>query len=339
MWTYIASWLLLTVANFLFMFAVNNVGVTESVIDAVIFNTLFAVFGFAIYYVTYYAGLDKRFGYIVLNHFFSALIFVGLWLLISALALNLIYSILGLETLDSPAWLQFKFLQGLFYYVVMALIYYLMRTSEVNRQAKTDLLQLENELKEAQLQTLKSQINPHFLFNSLNSISYLVSTDSTKAREMLSVLSDYFRYSLKNQSKLSSIDDELIHCRKYLEIEQVRFGEKLLIVENIDRSISHLLVPSMILQPLYENAVKHGVYESRTPVTIATHLSDHDDFVKLIIENNYDEESIPRKGEGIGLKNVMQRLEITYGHPNLVTIIRKPDKFVVEIHIPKNIAP
>ncbi|HPG74549.1 MAG TPA: hypothetical protein PLM49_09695, partial [Bacteroidales bacterium] len=140
--------------------------------------------------------------------------------------------------------------------------------------------------------------------------------------------------SLKQQSNTALLGDELNHCRKYLEIEKIRFGNKLLWTETIDNNIDAIPVPAMILQPIYENAVKHGVYESEIPVSINTSISLHTGYALIEIENNFDPEAPVRKGEGVGLKNAGERLKLMFGADDLLETSITNSIFTVKISIP-----
>ena len=119
---------------------------------------------------------------------------------------------------------------------------------------------LSQQLVEAELRALRAQINPHFLFNSLNTIAALISLEPEKAEKFTVRLAKVFRYVLLHADRpLSAIDEEMDFLRSYLEIEQIRFGERLLVEFDVENSIAHTAVPSLILQPLVENAIKHGI--------------------------------------------------------------------------------
>jgi LytS/YehU family sensor histidine kinase len=184
---------------------------------------------------------------------------------------------------------------------------------------------------------LRSQINPHFLFNSLNSISALTISNPEKARDMVIKLSDFMRYALSRKDDLPvSLKSELDSLRLYLDIEKIRFGNKLIIEEQIDKPCLNAMIPAMALQPLYENAVKHGVYESAETVVIKTIAKLSDGFLKIEISNNYDSDSTPRIGTGTGLSNVSRRLELFYGAKSMMTYTKENGIFTVEIIIPAN---
>ena len=136
---------------------------------------------------------------------------------------------------------------------------------------------------------LRSQINPHFLYNCLNSVSSLTITDPDKAREMIIKLSDFMRYALsKKDEQPVSFRSELENLRFYLDIEKVRFGDRLSFDEKIDEKCLETQMPVMLLQPLYENAVKHGVYESTECVRITTEGKLTEGYLEITISDNYD---------------------------------------------------
>jgi two-component system, LytTR family, sensor kinase len=192
-------------------------------------------------------------------------------------------------------------------------------------------------IKEAELHALKSQINPHFLFNSLNSISSLTMTDPARAQEMVINLSSLMRYSLKHdQNDKVPLSEELNNNKVYLQIEKVRFGNKLNSIFEIDENCMNMLIPNMILQPLYENAIKYGVYEATEPVEIRTRCTLRNNVLEIVISNNFDPSSLSKKGEGIGLRNIRDRLQIIFNNPTLMRIESNNKLFKVTLAIPQN---
>ncbi len=197
---------------------------------------------------------------------------------------------------------------GVFIYGLIILSYFLFISLSNLSEKNAKEARLESLVKETELKMLRSQINPHFLFNSLNSISSLTITDPEKARDMVIKLSDFMRYALSRKDEQPvSLQSELENLRLYLDIEKVRFGDKLTTEENIDHDCLDFKIPVMLLQPLYENAVKHGVYESTESVRIMTKARFIDGFFEIIISNNYDPAPSLKKGTGTGLLNVTRR--------------------------------
>jgi LytS/YehU family sensor histidine kinase len=194
-------------------------------------------------------------------------------------------------------------------------------------------------VREAELNMLKAQINPHFLFNALNSISLLTKKDPASAREMIIKLSDYLRYSLRfGEESMISFREEIGNMERYLEIEKIRFGKKLVYTKKIEKEADTAMLPNMILQPLLENAIKHGVYESLVPITIEITGKLIHNYLLIVIENDYDPEGVPRKGAGIGLKNISSRLQLIYNRADLLSYGNEGTRFRVELKIPMKLS-
>ena len=138
----------------------------------------------------------------------------------------------------------------------------------------------------------------------------------------------------KNEKQKSKLADEINAGKLYLDIEKIRFEDKFDFVEQVKPECKELEVPSMILQPLFENAIKHGVYESLDKVTIILSCGMEKEYFKITVENNFDPEAVPRKGSGIGIKNIQNRMKLIYGQDNLVRVEKKVNIFRVNIFIP-----
>jgi two-component system LytT family sensor kinase len=201
-------------------------------------------------------------------------------------------------------------------------------------------IELEAHLAQAQLQLLRMQINPHFLFNTLNAISTLVHTSPYLADEMITDLSELFRFSLESSNDQEiplSLELELL--RRYLSIEQRRFGQRLEIVLNVDQEILNILVPPLILQPIVENAIRHGI-ESQTGFgRIAIYAGRNGNQVQLSVSDNGKKSFSSSIGEskrhGIGLANTRARLQQLYGKDQSFSIVTGDlGGWTVEIKIP-----
>lgn len=227
---------------------------------------------------------------------------------------------------------------SVFIYILAVLTYYLFISLSNLSEKKAREAKLESLVKETELKMLRSQINPHFLFNSLNSISSLTLTNPESAREMLVKLSEFMRYSLsKKDEQPVSLRSELENLRLYFDIEKIRFGDKLSTEEDIDPLCLETKLPVMILQPLYENAIKYGVYESTETVTIKTEVKLSDQYVLIKINNNFDPLISARKGTGTGLINVERRLDLFYGKKAFINTSKEEGIFKVTLFIPSEI--
>ena len=171
---------------------------------------------------------------------------------------------------------------------------------------------------DAQLKMLRYQINPHFLFNTLNAVNSLLLIDETpRARIMIQRLSEFLRYSLEGEAAAKvTLQEELTSVRAYLEIESVRFEDRLRIRFNIEKGLTSCLVPSLILQPLVENAVKHGITQSENPGTVSVSASRVDHDLILIVSDTGPGFAVGENDpaeSGLGWKNTEQRLTLHYG--------------------------
>ena len=175
-------------------------------------------------------------------------------------------------------------------------------------------------LKYSELKALQSQINPHFLFNVLNTMTSLIRTNPEKAREVTIDLSNYLRYNLDNNVKSVELIKELNQINTYIKIEKVRFGDKLNIIYDVDESLYNFQIPSLIIQPLVENSIKHGILKKRDNGCVKIIIKKIDKDIEITIEDDGVgiEQSIidnldKQIKENIGLKNVHQRLKLLYG--------------------------
>ena len=207
--------------------------------------------------------------------------------------------------------------------------------AEIDKQSKL--------AEEAKLQALYTQIKPHFLFNTLNTISALIRTNPELARRLLLKFSQLFRFVLHNSGKIISFAEALHHVKAYLEIEEARFGDKLNVVFDIPSSIEHLMLPALVLQPIVENAVKHGIHplSDGGQLTIRAAETPHELHID-IIDNGVGFQQDPQqfldqpKAKHIGITNVHQRLKSIYG-PDYGLLIKKQPHggTCVSLRIPK----
>jgi LytS/YehU family sensor histidine kinase len=192
-------------------------------------------------------------------------------------------------------------------YLLSVALHYSMLAVESGKQA--EILS-----REAELKALKAQINPHFLFNSLNSISALTTVDPKRAREMCIRLSDFLRISLRLGEKLSiPFGEELSLASSYLDVEQIRFGTRLRVQNDFDPASSACEVPPLLVQPLVENAIKHGIASLSEGGEILMSARVANERLRFIIENRFDPDAPPMRKSGFGLTNVRNRLTARYG--------------------------
>jgi two-component system, LytTR family, sensor kinase len=195
-------------------------------------------------------------------------------------------------------------------------------------------------LMQARLEALTSQINPHFLFNTLNSVSSLIRTDPQQARIMVIKLSRILRTRLRKHENLSPLRDELEFINDYLSIEMTRFGDKLRLVERIEPDTLDMLIPSMMLQPLVENSIKHGLGTQVQGGQITLEAKRVDGRLHIVVAD--DGAGIPQErlatllGQGIGVSNVTERLKVLFGSDYRMWIDSAPGRGTrIEIEVPQ----
>jgi hypothetical protein len=195
----------------------------------------------------------------------------------------------------------------------------------------------EKLIREAELNNLRQQLQPHFLFNSLNSISALIISDPEKARNMIFQLSDFLRGTLKKEThQWISLKEEFEYLRLYLEIEKVRFGTRLQTDLIFNDEILNYKIPVLLLQPVVENAIKFGLYDTTENVLITIEAISEKGYLKIIIKNPFDPEtSFPLKGTGFGLASVKRRLFLLFARADLVETSAEEQIFITKIKIPQ----
>lgn len=178
-------------------------------------------------------------------------------------------------------------------------------------------------LADAEIKALQAQINPHFLFNALNTISSFIRTKPETARLLIVKLAEFFRRNLHQGDRMITVREEIRHVEAYLEIEQARFGDRLQVEMEIDPLVWNHPIPGLILQPLVENAVKHGLLPKREGGTVRIRIYPENQALAIQVSDNgvgFDPDARIEPLSGIGLQNVRGRLAALYGHPYGVTI-------------------
>ncbi len=309
-----------------------------SMADAILSLLFYSGISLSLWYpFTFFNKTTVKPSSLVVNLLIIGVISVTFWVFITKMALQLIFpEQINLEKYWNVTF-PYRIGIGIFIYCLLILTYYLFVSLTNLSEKKAREARLESLVKETELKMLRSQINPHFLFNSLNSISSLTVTNPDKARLMVIKLSDFMRYALSRKDEQPvTLLSELENIRLYLEIEKVRFGERLFVEEDIDPGCLNVKIPVMILQPLYENAIKHGVYESTEKVTITTTVNSSKEYVELSISNNFDPKAVSTKGTGTGLSNVSRRLELLYGKKAMLKTEKQNGIFTVILFLPVN---
>lgn len=211
-------------------------------------------------------------------------------------------------------------------YGVAVTAYHALRYYREARQRELRASQLERNLVEARLESLRNQLHPHFLFNTLHMISALMSQDVPAARRMIARLSDLLRHSLDNSgTQETSLADELEFLEGYLEIQRVRFHDRLTIEQQIPSHLHELRVPRLILQPIVENAIRHGTAKQATAGKITIAAKQQGTALQLTVCDNGPGVTEGELQEGIGLANTRERLQQLYGQQATLTLANRPE--------------
>lgn len=218
----------------------------------------------------------------------------------------------------------------------MSLISELWYAQEEQKEIEQRSIAASQLAKDAELYKLRQQLQPHFLFNSLNSISALVTSRPEQARKMIQQLSDFLRGTLKKEeNQWITLEEELQHLELYLDIEKVRFGHRLHTELVYNEAASSQRIPHMLLQPVVENAIKFGLYDTTGDVTIAITANVTDGYLQITVRNPFDPEtSSPRQGTGFGLNSVQRRLYLLFARNDLLTTTAEGHLFTTTIKIP-----
>lgn len=336
---YIAWWLLLVLLETYAIGSTFDFSYTIALADAVNMNLLIATAGYFMFNsLRFYQPSPKNAFYLVVWSITLAVLIVVLhrWLMATYMfADNAPYLMFlnGSHLLRGVvAWLMIALI------AVLSWVWFVMQDQQAYEKREEDAARMA---REAELATLRQQLQPHFLFNSLNSISALAGSRPEQARLMIQQLSDFLRGTIKrDDQQLVTLEEELNHLQLYLEIEKVRFGHRLRTeVTKDDKSLA-LKLPSLLLQPIVENAIKFGLYDTTGEITIRIEAEIKDHHLVLTVENPFDPATAqPRQGTGFGLSAVQRRLYLLYARTDLMTTRQQEENelpvFITEVRIPQ----
>lgn len=334
---YFSIWIALAFVQASLFYFLLDVTLLPSIIDSAVFIGLFSLIGFGIWPIVNFSSLERAYlSNTLLTHFAGVVTLIGLWLGASYGILHTIFTEESVYLSFLTSSMPWRIAFGAFLYFLIVLNYYLFVYNEEFRARKVNEAELKRSLKEAELSMLKSQLNPHFIFNSLNSISSLTMTNPEKAQEMVIALSEFLRYAVKpGQEELITIKSELDAIDKFVLIEKVRFGERLQLVIESESDCMAYKIPPLIVQPLVENAIKYGVHESTEVGDIILKCRSLNNILEITVSNTYDPVSTHALKTGVGLKNVRNRLKLLFDRDDLLEIRDDSGKFIVRLLIPQ----
>jgi hypothetical protein len=240
----------------------------------------------------------------------------------------------GMESALVGQW-PLLFVVGVLLYLLASAVQYTILATDASRVAERRALELQVHTREAELRALRAQIDPHFLFNSLHSISALTGSDPPGARRMALLLGDFLRDSLRvGRRERIPFGEELRLLRQFLDIEHVRFGDRLKVRWDIADGTNDCEVPPLLLQPLVENAVTHGIAHLLQGGEIVVRAARREGRLYVGIENPCDPDRPQRRGAGVGLENVRRRLDTAFGSEAAARPSEQAGSFSVELVMP-----
>ncbi len=331
----ISGWSLFTAINILLTFLQNTINLYSSIYAAMVSVWFLISTHIFRYYIIKWEWLDLKIKDIVLK------IFMGIFLLtISNFIIHLLtLKVLGIFELSydlNPLNIGVNLLSTLFLYLIWTVFYFTYHYLERYNTA----LKYEAVKNEIELNNLKSQLNPHFIFNALNSIRALVDENPSKSKDAITQLSSILRNSLViNKNKLTSFDEEMNAVNDYLNLEMIRFEERLKVELDIDPKSRYFSVPPLMVQTLVENAIKHGISRLKEGGIVSIQTRVHDSMLNIKIRNNGQLITNRLNGsKGFGIENTKQRLKLLYGNKASFNIINEDGKTVLsEVNIPQKI--
>lgn len=311
-------------------------GFSVSLIDSLVMNILLGAACLGIIYnMQFYLPHKQKLAYITAVSFITS----SLVILLSQLILkNVLSENVEYQQFLSKAWL----LRGSFVFLLAActtLVGMIFHTVQEQKETETRKHDAEQLSKEAELYNLRQQLQPHFLFNSLNSISALAGAKPEEARKMIQQLSDFLRGTIKkDDSQFVTLADELKHLELYLDIEKVRFGHRLKTNIQFDEITAAKKIPALLLQPVVENAIKFGLYDTLDDVLISISAKMENEKLIIDVKNPFDGSTAnEQKGTGFGLRSVQRRLYLLFARHDLVSTSVNENIFTTTIQIPQTL--
>ncbi len=336
---YLLVWLLLGGMLGVVISVAEGISWANGLLFSVQAMTIYALeTGYSVYYLCRAYPLAKRRPDRVVFVFISTAVISSVIWVTGVHLLNAAWKLLevawaGIELSRGTSAVLFVF--GVALYGLAAVGHYLLIEFECSQEAQRYGLEMKLLAQDAELRMLRMQIDPHFLFNSLNSISAMTTRNPSGARQMTLQLAGFLRQSLGHCAyEKISLRNEIQLALDYLTIEKIRLGSRLNVLESIDPTTTDCLVPPLIVQPLIENAVKHGIGDLLAGGEIHVSTKRMGSSLCVAIENDVDCDTPAASGRGIGLVNVRHRLAATYGNEASLHWARQGNKFRVQISIP-----
>ena len=331
---YLLTWMLLAILLALLLIEPGRREFLPAVLLTLPPTMLYAFACLAAWYPVRAMPLERANAWTMLvSHAFAAMVLSTVWLILFRYSARL-SQVDGSEVaVENRA--AALFVTGALLYLLAVAFHYLLVAIERAARVEKQEIEVRMLAREAELKTLKAQLDPHFLFNSLNSISSLCGSNPATARTLTTLLAEYLRKSLRmGNAESITLSEELELASSYLAIERIRFGPRLELAQDIDETVRGFRVPPLLLQPLVENAVKHGIAQLVEGGTLQIAAARNGSHVRISVDNRCDPDRVAQAGEGIGLQNTRRRVETFYGASARVEIAEEPAHFRVALLLP-----
>ena len=317
---YLLAWSALSILLALLVLQPGRAGIREALLLTVPPTMAYAFVCLAAWYPVRAMPLQRaRTGPLLATHVFAAVASSAVWVMVFGTWATVLAAPLSIDRIAA------LFVTGALLYLLSVAFHYLLAGLE--RELEIRML-----ARDAELKALKAQLDPHFLFNSLNSISSLCGSNPASARTLTTLLAEYLRKSLRvGGAEAISLSEELELVSSYLAIERIRFGERLEIAQDIDEGVRATRVPPLLLQPLVENAVKHGVAHLLEGGVVHIAAAREGERVRIEVANRCDPDRPSQRGLGVGLANARRRVEMFDGR---MDVAETPESFRVTLWIP-----
>ena len=329
---YLFTWLLLAVLLALLVMEPGRRGIPAAVLLTLPPTIVYAFMCLAAWYPVRAMPMESANVWAMLvSHTIAAMVLSAVWLTLFRFPAQQQGGDVAIIEQRMPA----LFVAGALLYLLAVAFHYLLVAVERSARIEKQEIEVRMLAREAELKVLKAQLDPHFLFNSLNSISSLCGSNPASARTLTTLLAEYLRKTLRTGNAESiTLSEELELASSYLAIERIRFGPRLELAQDIDESVRAYRVPPLLLQPLVENAVKHGIGQLLDGGTLQIAALRDGGAVRISVDNACDPDRVPQQGENIGLANTRRRVEMFYGPAARMEIVNEPARFRVELVLP-----
>jgi sensor histidine kinase YesM len=333
---YFGLWLLLALLHAAMLYQFYDAPALMAGVDGFIYSLMYFVISLGLWYAVKFSDLHKQsYFQVLINHVSGLVLTLLLWMALGYISVTTLPMQLNDYEAFFRATLALRIIFGSMIYLMVVLFYYVALYFQNFREKLLQESELKAIVQSTEMDFLKSQINPHFLFNSLNSIGALTMAQPAKAHEMIVKLSGFLRSSLDVDRGKTTLEKELQRINDYLDIEKVRFEDRLKVSANVAEKCMQASLPSMILQPVIENVVKHGVSESVEQVKLDIVADCFHGYLKVQVSNNYDPDYTPDTRQGIGLANIRKRMGLVYGRSDLVNVHAGNQTFKVVLDFPQ----